>query len=97
MTVLTGKALKVVIPLDPAELRALKAPDSGRVVIQINVAGRTITADIPSKGLRKTQAVIAQTGPTGAFAMVQGRLEGDTVTEAGLVAQAKAAKEVAAA
>jgi hypothetical protein len=94
MIALNGRALKVTAPLDPAELVALRVPDGQpRIRLQIKVAGRTVSADIASKSLRKAIATIRETGADGCVALIQGKLgPGDVVQECGLVAQIKAAK-----
>lgn len=98
MTTLTGRALKVTIVLDPAELLTLRIPDgSSRIILKIAAGGRTATADIAAKSLRKAQAAIREAGPDGCAAILQGKLgAGDVIAEAGLVAQIKAAKDAAA-
>ena len=95
MPTLNGRALKVTIVLNPAELIALPVPDgSPRVILKIAASGRTITADIAAKSLRKAQATIREAGADGCAAIIQGKLEANNVvTEAGLVAQIKMAKE----
>ena len=99
MTTLTGKALKVTIVLNPAEVSALPVPNgTPRVILKIAVGGRTVTADIAAKSLRKAQATIAEAGADGCAALIQGKLDrqggADVVAEAGLVAQLKIPKEV---
>lgn len=98
MTTLTGRALKVTIVLDPAEVLTLRIPDgSSRMILKIAAGGRTATADIAAKSLRKAQTTIREAGSDGCAAILQGKLgAGDVVSEAGLVAQIKAAKDAAA-
>ena len=36
---LTGKSLKVVVPLDPAELAAFAVPPTARVTLEVQVVG----------------------------------------------------------
>jgi hypothetical protein len=90
---LTAKAIKVSVPLDPAELSRLGEPKGPRTVLRIAVGGRVVVADVNSKAIRKAKTTIAQHGVDGVICFVQGRLEaGDVLAEAGLAAQPKAAK-----
>jgi hypothetical protein len=52
---LTGRAVKVVIPLDPHELARLTAVEGqARTVLRIGLQDRSmLTADIATKSLRK--------------------------------------------
>ena len=91
---LNAKALKVTLVLDATELAALPDPTAARIVLQISVAGgRTVSADIAGKSLRKAKATIAEHGPDNVAVVLQGKLmDGNVVAEAGLVAQSKQPK-----
>jgi hypothetical protein len=89
MVRLNAKALKVTLVLNPAEVAAVHAPATSRVVLSIDVDGRCVTADIASKSLRKAQATIAEHGADNVACIVQGKLKVNTVAEAGLVVQPK--------
>ena len=100
MPTLTTRALKCTVLLDPAELESLALVDGiPRVQLTIHVAdGRTVTADIAAKAVRKARAVIAEYGAAGVAALLQGKLgPGDVLLEAGLVAQPRAPKPALAA
>jgi hypothetical protein len=88
---LTAKALKVALVLDPAAIQAFRVPNGDiRTTIAINVAGRTVTADLASKSIRKAAATIAEHGVNGVVCVLQGKLQADdTPAEAGLAAQIK--------
>jgi hypothetical protein len=92
MPVLNSRALKVTAVLDPTEVTALPDPTTARTMLRIQVAGRIVTADVAAKALRKAKATIAQHGPSEVAVIVQGKLVGDSVLEAGLVAQVKVPK-----
>lgn len=95
--VLNARALKVTLVLDPAELALLADPSTARTTLTIKVDGRTVTADIAAKSLRRAKAAIAQYGGNGCSVLVQGKLAaGDVLQDAGLVAQPKVAKVAAA-
>jgi hypothetical protein len=91
---LTARALKCTAVLDPAEIAALPDPATARVTLHIRIAdgSRTISADIAAKSLRKAKAAIAEHGVGGVAVIIQGKLVGETLTEAGLTAQAKVPK-----
>jgi hypothetical protein len=94
MTPLTGKSLKVTIPLDAGELAALRVPDGQpRTILRIKVGGREIGADVASKSVRKVIATVREAGVENSFVMLQGKLDlaAMAVVEAGIVAQVKAA------
>ena len=93
MLKLNAKSLKVTCLLDPAEVAALIAPATARVTLQVKVDGRGYTADVAAKSLRKAQATIAE---GDCVVLIQGKLVGDAIIEAGLVAQPKVAKSAAA-
>jgi hypothetical protein len=92
--ILTAKNLKCTVVLDPAEVAALGVPATARIVLRIKVAdgNRTVTADIAAKSLRKAKAVIAEHGAGGVAAIIQGKLSGDVIVEAGLLCQPKTPK-----
>ena len=99
MPILTTRALKCTVLLDPAEVEALVLVE-GMPRVQLNVRaadGRTVTADIAAKAVRKAQAVIAEHGTDGVAALLQGKLGmGDVLLEAGLVCQVKIQRPAAA-
>ena len=75
------------------EVRTL--PDPGgqaRCQLAITCEGKVYTADIATKALRKAKSTIAANGAEHVFAMVQGKLKGNEITECGLVAQVKTPK-----
>jgi hypothetical protein len=91
---LTAKSLKVTLVLNPPEVAAVAVPAGARIVLAIDVDGRRLTADIACKSLRKAQGMIAEHGADAVAAILQGKLKGDVVTEAGLVVQPKIPKPV---
>jgi hypothetical protein len=97
---LHGRSLKATIMLDAAELLTLPPPQDGvpRYLLRVAVGGRTITADLSGKSVRKALANIREHGVEGVAVMLQGRLEvNNSLAEAGLVAQPKALKPSASA
>ena len=97
--VLTTRALKCTVLLDPAEIQSLVMVDGQpRVSLHVRTAdGRTVTADIAAKAVRKAQAAIAEHGTDGVAALLQGKLgRDDVLLEAGLVAQVKVRHPAAA-
>jgi hypothetical protein len=95
-TLLTGRALKVTVVLDPAEIGALAVPGQPRVALRVNAGGRVVSAEVASKSLRKAISLIRETGADGCVVLLQGKLAADNaVQECGIVAQVKAAKAAA--
>jgi hypothetical protein len=91
---ISGKAMKVVVPLDPHELARLTAAEGqARTLLRIGLPDRSpLAADIATKALRKAIATIRDNGPDNCVSFIQGKLAGTKVTEAGLVAQVKIPK-----
>jgi hypothetical protein len=96
---LNAKSIKATLVLAPAEVLSLSAPDGKpRCVVHINVASRTITADLNAKSVRKAIAAIRESGPENVACILQGKLAADnTLAEAGLTVQVKAKTETPAA
>jgi hypothetical protein len=53
---------------------------------------KTLIADLNAKSLRRCIATIGASGPDGVAVVPQGKLEGDKLVEAGIVAQPKTPK-----
>ena len=67
-----------------------------KFAVKIRVAGRTLTADLNAKSLRRAVTAVNAAEPGTIAVVIQGRLEGDSILEAGIVAQAKTPKPAAA-
>jgi hypothetical protein len=93
--VLTAKSLKTTIVLSPAEVATLPVPDSKpRCSVRITVAGRTVTADLNAKSVRKAIANIREAGQDNVSCILQGRLDAnDALLDAGLAIQLKTKTE----
>lgn len=91
---LQSRALKATVVLDPAALAGVEVPNGlAKVTLSIVAGGRTITADVNAKSLRRCVAAIAENGPDGVAVVLQGKLEAnDALAEAGIAAQPKAPK-----
>jgi hypothetical protein len=86
--VLNARALKCTIVLDPAEVAQIVASDGKpRTIIAIRLPDRRVSADLNAKSVRKAVAAIGEHGPDGVAVIIQGKLVGDLITEAGIVAQ----------
>jgi hypothetical protein len=58
--------------------------------VHISVAGRTLTADLNAKSVRKTIATICEAGVENVACILQGKLQADnSIAEAGLSVQLK--------
>jgi hypothetical protein len=86
---LFGKALKVAVVVDPAVLAGLEVPHRPQTPFTVEVGGRVLKGSLNSKTLRRTIATIAERGVDGVAVLVQGRLVGERLDEAGIAAQPK--------
>jgi hypothetical protein len=90
----TARKLKVTLVIDAGPLIALRAiADNApsRTELTVAVGGRTVTADIATKSLRKATKALADNGADNVTVILQGVLvAGDRLEEAGLVATVKA-------
>lgn len=88
----TARAIKVSVPLDPAAVAMLPAPDQDRVELTVGCEGQRYATSISAKSLRKAKSTIAANGADAVFVLLQGKLKGHEIIECGLVAQVKTAK-----
>jgi hypothetical protein len=87
-----AKALKVTTVLHPAAVAALTVPNGQpRITLRIKIAGRTLSADVNAKSLRRCITAV------DVAVVMQGRLEGDLIPEAAISAQPKTPKATVAA
>jgi hypothetical protein len=86
----TARAIKISAPLDPAAVGALPIPDGERTDLAVNCDGKLYTASVATKSFRKVKTAIAANGAENMFVMIQGKLKGSEIIEAGLTAQVKA-------
>jgi hypothetical protein len=92
----SARSIKATVVLEAADIARLKVlPGTSRVALQVNVAGRALLAELNAKSVRKCIAAIEAAGQAGANVVLQGRLDGDQLLEAGIVAQPKAPKPAA--
>lgn len=93
-TTINGRAIKVTIVLDANEVASIPTPaGQPRCLVRISVAGRTVSADLNAKSLRKVIATIRENGPENTAVILQGKLGAkDEIAEAGLSAQPRTAK-----
>ena len=97
MQIQNARALKCTIVLDPAEVAQIAATDGKpRVVIDIRLPDRRVSVDLNAKSVRKAVAAIGEHGPDGVAVIIQGKLVGDAIAEAGIVAQPKVKPQAAA-
>jgi hypothetical protein len=92
-----ARKLKCTMILDPAPFVALRIPDgASRVELAISVEGRTVSADLSAKSLRKALATLRESGAGNVVLLVQGVLTAaGKIEECGLVAQVKTPKDAA--
>jgi hypothetical protein len=76
----TAARLKVTTRLNEAEVLTITSPKGKpRVTSPIRLPDRTVTAEIASKSLRKTQTAIRDVGADNIALVLQGRLIADDV------------------
>lgn len=95
---ISAKSIKCTLVLSAEDIIKVNTPDGKpRCVLRIDVAGRSVTADLNAKSVRKVIATIREHGPEGiAGVILQGKLgPKDEILEAGLSAQPKVAKPAA--
>jgi hypothetical protein len=83
--------ITVVIDSDPF-VKTGVPPDNApsRTAINVNVGGRTISADIATKSIRKAVKALLEHGQQNVALILQGELNAkDQVESAGIVAQVK--------
>jgi hypothetical protein len=93
MNTLTSKSLKVTLLLSPAEIVGIPVQDGKpRCSVRIAGAGRTVTADLNAKSVRRAIANIRQAGPDNVACILQGRLDANNaLLDAALAIQLKTA------
>src|SRR3954451_2420662 len=93
---LETKNLKITAILDPAAVATIPTPNGvSKAALRITAGGRTYTAEVNMKSLRRCIAAIGEAGPDGVAIILQGKLNGDVIAEAGIVAQPKTPKPAA--
>ena len=93
MNLVNAKSLKVMAVLNAAEITKVPVPNGApRVVLGIMAEGRMVSADIASKSLRRAQLAITEHGVEGVAVLMQGRLVGETIADAGLSAMPRTPK-----
>jgi hypothetical protein len=90
----TARKLKVTMVIDAAPFAAPRAvPDNApaRIDITISVGGRTVSADLATKSVRKAVKTLTENGADNVVLILQGALSADNrIEEAGITAQVKA-------
>ncbi len=89
-----AKKLKVTLVLESAPFVQMGVPPDNapsRTTVSVNVSGRSVTADIATKSVRKAVKQLLEHGAQNVTLMLQGALAANnSLEEAGLVAQVKA-------
>jgi hypothetical protein len=90
----TARKLKVTAIVDATPFAALRAiPDNAppRTDLTIAIDGRTVTADLATRSVRKAVKTLTDSGSDNVVLILQGVLTpGNRIEEAGIVAQVKA-------
>src|SRR5260370_40373991 len=88
----TARKRKVTMVIDAAPFAAPSAvPDNApaRTEITISVGGRTVSADLATKSVRKAVKTLTEHGPDAVVLIIQGVLAADDRMQAGITAQGK--------
>ena len=98
MNMLTAKSIKATLVLSPAEILNIPVPEGKpRCLVRITVAGRSVTADLNAKSVRRAIANIREAGPDNVSCILQGRLDGNNaLLDAGLAIQPRTKPEAPA-
>ena len=92
-TVTARGPLKVVATLNAAELLDIEVPaGKPRFVLTILLPNGAVIADLAAKSVRRAIAMVREHGADNVAAIVQGRLSGGQIAEAGLSVQPKGPK-----
>jgi hypothetical protein len=93
---LAAKSLKVTAVLDPAALAGVFVSAAlARVTLRITISGVVVTASIKAQSMKRAVNTIREFGVENVAAIVQGKLAGNAIEEAGLVVQQKTPKPAA--
>jgi hypothetical protein len=89
-----AKKLKLTLALESAPFVKMGVPPDNvppRTIVAVNVGGRTVTADIATKSIRKAVKQLLEHREQNVTLILQGALAtNNSIEEAGLVAQVKA-------
>jgi hypothetical protein len=89
----TAKKLKVTLVIDAAPFVQTGVPPDNapaRTTVAVTVGGRTVTADIATKSVRKAVKALLEHGIENVALVLQGALtSSDNIEEAGITAQVK--------
>jgi hypothetical protein len=92
-TIAARGLLKVTAVLDPAALVDLAVPNGiPRIILHITAGEARYTVDLNAKRARRAIAMIRELGPENVTAIVEGRLVGNAIIEAGLMVQPRPAQ-----
>jgi hypothetical protein len=85
---LSVRSLKITTVLPADALAALKVPDGQpRLTLTIEVGDARYSVDLSAKALRKAVSSVRSLGPENCAALLQGRLDGSKIIDAGLTVQ----------
>jgi hypothetical protein len=84
---LTAKSIKATVVLDAAALLDIVANGSGPVPFVIAVGDQSVKGQFNAKTLRRAVTAVREAGAENVAVVVHGRLVGNRLEEAGIVAQ----------
>jgi hypothetical protein len=90
---LSAKTVKVTVVIPPDQLFGVVVPNgASKVDFRVSVGDRRLTGSFNAKSLRRAAAAAAEHGPEGCACVVQGKLVGEVVEEAGIICQPRGPK-----
>jgi hypothetical protein len=94
MPTITAKgSLKVTAVIPPEALLGLEAPNGQpRLVLTIVAGDSRYRVDLAAKSVRRAITAVREHGAENVAAIIQGKLVGDAIAEAGLVVQPRVPK-----
>jgi hypothetical protein len=92
----TARKLRITVMMDAAPFVQMDVPPDiapSRTTVVVSVAGRTVTADLSTKSIRRAVKALQEHGPDNITLVLQGALAANNhLDEAGLVAKMKTQK-----
>ena len=92
----TAKSLKVTAVIDAAPFEGFAIPPGAKPVVAITVGERVYRCELNPKSLRKAVALLDEHEPANVVLIVQGKLNGTVIEEAGIAATVRLAPAEAA-
>jgi hypothetical protein len=84
---LQGRAIKVSIMLDPTGLIGVTVPNGqSRFPLTVEAGGLALQVELSAKSVRRACSMVAEDGPAAVGVLLQGKLVGNRIEDAGIAA-----------